>query len=261
MLAGVLGWPVRHSRSPAMLGAAFRELGLDWHYLPLPVPPSLFEATVRALPAAGYVGANVTVPHKLAALGLCDRLSDTARQIGAVNTLTFRDGHIAGENTDAPGLLDAVGEPVSGRSALVLGAGGAARAAAWVLRDAGAEVTVWNRTAERAVALADELGVRAVERPHAAELLVNSTSVGLTAGTGEQEALAALGLAAMEPPPLLVDLAYSAGPTALVRWAERGGARVVDGIDVLVSQGARSLVVWTGSEAPVEIMKKAARHG
>ena len=140
-LAGVLGFPVGHSRSPAMMNAAFRELGLDWRYLRLPLPPERFEQAVRALPGSGYRGANVTIPHKVAAHDLADELSDSARAIGAVNTLTFADGGgIAGDNTDAGGLLDAIGEPVSG-TALVLGAGGAARAAAWALAQAGAEVT------------------------------------------------------------------------------------------------------------------------
>jgi shikimate dehydrogenase len=251
MLAGVLGWPVGHSRSPAMMAAAFRELGLDWHYLPLPVPPELFDATVRALPVSGHAGANVTVPHKLAAHAVCDELSDAAREIGAVNTLSFRDGRIEGENTDAPGLLDAIGEGVTGRRALVLGAGGAGRAAAWALRGAGADVSVWNRTPARAEALAAELRVRRVERPEPVDLLVNTTSVGL-----EQ-----LGLSGTEPPAVLVDLVYGPEPTALVRWAEGSGARVVDGLEVLVRQGGRSLAIWTGANPPIEIMRKAARHG
>ena len=244
-----------------MHNAAFRALGLEWRYLPLPVPPELFEPTARALPASGYAGANVTVPHKLAARALCDRLSHAARAIGAVNTMSFRDGRVEGENTDGPGLLDAIGEPVAGRRALVLGAGGAGRAAAWALHDAGAEVTIWNRTAERAAALADELGIRQVPHPHAADVLVNSTSVGLDAGATEEQVLAALGLDGADPPPLLVDLPYGTERTALVGWAERGGSRVVDGIEVLVRQGARSFALWTGSEPPVEAMKKAARHG
>jgi shikimate dehydrogenase len=261
MLAGVLGWPVGHSRSPAMLGAAFRELGLDWHYLRLPVPPELFDETVRALPGAGYAGANVTVPHKLAAHALCDGLSDTAREIGAVNTLSFRLGRIEGENTDAPGLLDAIGESVSGQNALVLGAGGAGRAAAWALREAGAEVSIWNRTPRRAQDLADELGVRHAESPGPADVLVNSTSVGLAADAGDVETLAALGLTGLEPPPLVVDMVYGDKPTALVRWAEEAGSRAIDGLEVLVCQGARSLALWTGATPPIEVMKEAALHG
>ncbi len=145
-LAGVLGHPVGHSRSPAMMNAAFAELGLDWRYVKLPVPPDLFAATVRALPASGYRGANVTIPHKLAARELADDVSDAVAAIGAANTLTFANGVIRADNTDAGGLIAAIGRPVAGMRALVLGAGGAGRAAVWALRGEGAEVSVWNRT-------------------------------------------------------------------------------------------------------------------
>jgi shikimate dehydrogenase len=249
-LAGVLGFPVGHSRSPAMMNAAFRQLGLDWRYFRLPLPPERFEEAVRALPGSGYRGANVTIPHKLAAHALADELSDPARAIGAVNTLTFKaDGGIAGDNTDAGGLLDAIGEPVSG-TALVLGAGGAARAAAWALAHAGAEVTVWSRTSERAAELAADLGVGHSERPGPSELLVNATSVGLRAG----DTLDGLPLVDAR---VVVDLVYGADPTPVAQWAEERGARVVDGLEVLVRQGARSLALWTGQEPPVEVMRRA----
>ena len=136
---GVCGWPVAHSRSPQMHNAALAAVGLaDWRYLRLPLPPELFEETVRALPAAGFRGVNVTIPHKHAALALADEMTVAAQAIGAANTLTFEDGRIHADNTDAPGLIAAIGERVAGRSALVLGAGGAGRAAAWALRTAGA---------------------------------------------------------------------------------------------------------------------------
>jgi shikimate dehydrogenase len=249
-LAGVLGFPVGHSRSPAMMNAAFRQLGLDWRYFRLPLPPERFEEAARALPGSGYRGANVTIPHKLAAHALADELSDPARAIGAVNTLTFKeDGGIAGDNTDAGGLLDAIGEPVSG-TALVLGAGGAARAAAWALAQAGAEVTVWSRTPERAAELAADLGVGHSERPGPSELLVNATSVGLRAG----DTLDGLPLVDAR---VVVDLVYGADPAPVAQWAEERGARVVDGLEVLVRQGARSLALWTGQEPPVEVMRRA----
>jgi shikimate dehydrogenase len=251
-LAGVLGFPVGHSRSPAMMNAAFRQLGLDWRYFRLPLPPERFEEAARALPGSGYRGANVTIPHKLAAHALADELSDPARAIGAVNTLTFKeDGGIAGDNTDAGGLLDAIGEPVSG-TALVLGAGGAARATAWALAQAGAEVTVWSRTSERAAELAADLGVGHSERPGPSELLVNATSVGLRAG----DTLDGLPLVDAR---VVVDLVYGTDPTPVVQWAEERGARVVDGLEVLVRQGAASLSLWTGAEPPLEIMRDAAR--
>jgi shikimate dehydrogenase len=247
-LAAVLGFPVAHSRSPAMHNAAFEELGLDWRYLKLPVPPERFADTVRALPGSGYRGANVTIPHKLAALELADELSEAASAIGAVNTLTFEeDGRIRGDNTDAGGLLDALGEPAPA-SALILGAGGAARAAAWALRDAGVDVSVWNRTPQRAQALATELGVRAGAQD--AELLVNATSIGLR----REDSLDGVPLVDAR---VVADLVYGDKPTPFVRWAEERGARVVDGREVLVRQGARSLAIWTGRESPVEVMRRA----
>jgi shikimate dehydrogenase len=255
---GVCGWPVAHSRSPQMHNAALTAVGLaDWRYLRLPLPPELFAEAVRALPAAGFRGVNVTIPHKHAALALADDVTVAARSIGAANTLTFEGGRIHADNTDAPGLLTAIGEPVAGRSALVLGAGGAGRAAAWALRSAGAEVAVWNRTAERAQELARALGVRGVRTPEPAEIVVNCTSVGL--GEGD-DAFKALPIEADElgAGSLVVDMVYRAGGTRLLEAARTRGARVVDGLEVLVAQGAASFERWTGMEAPREAMRAAA---
>ncbi len=146
---GVCGWPVAHSRSPQMHNAALKVLGLDdWHYQLLPLPPHLFTETVKALPALGFRGVNVTIPHKEAALALADRATETARAIGAANTLTFEpDGTIHADNTDAPGFLAALNRSAYDRTALVLGAGGTARAVLYALRQAGVrELRVWNRT-------------------------------------------------------------------------------------------------------------------
>jgi shikimate dehydrogenase len=257
---GVLGWPVAHSRSPAMHNAALAELGLgEWRYQALPVPPVLFEQTTRALAGSRFVGANVTIPHKHAALALADSASEAARAIGAANTLTFApDGAIAAENTDAPGLIAALGEPLAGKRALVLGAGGSARAAVWALREAGATVSVWNRTSERASSLADDLGATAVALPEPADLLVNCTAVGLRAAEDELERLS-LDVARLVEYALVVDLVYRADQTELLRVAREHGARTVDGIDVLVAQGALSLELWTGRAAPRGTMEAAAR--
>jgi shikimate dehydrogenase len=252
-LTGVLGFPVAHSRSPAMMAAAFAVLGLDWRYVKLPVPPERFAETARALPGSGFRGANATIPHKLAAYALADALTPAAAAIGAANTLTFEEGRVLADNTDAGGLLDALGENLRGRRALVLGAGGAGRAAVWALRDAGAEVAVWNRTPERARELAAEMGAVYVERPgQPADVLVNATSLGLHG----EDLPAELG---PEPAGVVVDLVYGDEPTALCRWAEAAGARVVEGLEVLVRQGARSLERWTGRTAPLDAMRRAAR--
>jgi shikimate dehydrogenase len=256
---GVCGWPVAHSRSPQMHNAALAAAGLDdWRYLRLPLPPELFAETVRALPAAGFRGVNVTIPHKHAALALADRASDAARAIGAANTLTFEDGAIAADNTDAPGLLAALPFSPAGRTALVLGAGGAGRAAAWALLSAGAaDVAIWNRTAERARALADDLGARAVEAPGAADIVVNCTSVGLHDPDATFKALP-LHADELSAGSLVVDMVYRAGGTQLLEAARTRGARVVDGLEILVAQGAASFERWTGLEAPREAMRAAA---
>lgn len=259
-LLGVAGLPVSHSRSPAIHNAALAALGLDWLYVPVPLPADRFGETVRALPGSGFRGLNVTVPYKLAAHDLADERSAAAAAIGAANTLTFEEDAVHADNTDAPGLIDALGESPTGLRALVLGAGGAARAAVWALLDAGAaEVSVWSRTPDRAAALAAELGARNAERPAGADLLVNCTPVGLPGWPEGEEALTALGLGGADPPATVVDMAYGERPTALEEWAERGGARFVSGIEVLVRQGARSLERWTGRDPPVEVMRMAAR--
>jgi shikimate dehydrogenase len=265
---GVIGWPVAHSRSPAMFKAAFRACGMaDWEYQRLPVAPELFDETVRALGGAGFAGANVTIPHKQAALAVADEASEAARAIGAANTLSFgAEGGgrstIAAENTDAPGLLAAIDEPVAGRTAQVLGAGGSARAAVWALLHAGAsDVSVWNRTAERAVELAAGLGARAVAEPVAADLLVNCTAVGLQRTATDTEGLNQLGLRADQVGSYacVVDLVYGANATPLLAAAQAAGARTVDGLDVLVAQGALSFELWSGRQAPLQAMREGAR--
>ncbi len=263
---GVLGWPVAHSRSPAIQNAAFEALGIgEWRYQRLPVPPELFVATTRSLGAAGFAGANVTIPHKQAALAMADEMSVAASAIGAANTLTFAsDGTIAAENTDAPGLIAALGRSPRGMSVLVLGAGGSARAVVWALREAGAsEVAVWNRTPERGEALARELGARSVRRFDRADLLVNCTSVGLERSASEAEELNQIELTFDQVGEYshVVDLAYREGSTALLRAARKHGAQTVDGLEILVAQGALSFELWTGRKAPLEVMRRVAHAG
>jgi shikimate dehydrogenase len=265
---GVLGWPVAHSRSPAIHNAALAHLGMgSWRYQLLPVPPPLFGETARALGQAGFVGANVTIPHKEAALAVADEASEAARAIGAANTLSFaEDGTISAENTDAPGLIAALEQPPQGMRALVLGAGGSARAAAWALREAGAgEVLIWNRTAGRAEELARALGVRAVDTPQKADLLVNCTSVGLERlqpSATEAEVLNQLGLTfdQVGEYSYVVDLVYHAGPTPLLAAAQAHGVKTLDGLEILVAQGALSFELWTGRAPPIDVMRRAARE-
>ncbi|HEV2776651.1 MAG TPA: shikimate dehydrogenase [Solirubrobacteraceae bacterium] len=246
---GVLGWPVGHSRSPAMMRAA----GLE-RYQRLPVAPEAFADTVRALAGAGFRGANVTIPHKQAALALATTSSDAAREIGAANTLTFsRDGEIAADNTDAPGLIDALaGRPV--RSALVLGAGGSARAVVWALARAGADVSIWNRTPERAVGL----GARVVREPVAADVLVNCTSVGLDRSSSPFKDLP-LDADGLTKYTTVVDLVYRAGGTVLINEAAKRQISTIDGLEILACQGALCFTLWTGLAAPLDLMRAAAR--
>ncbi len=286
----VVGHPVAHSRSPDMQTAALAELGLagEWTYGALDVAPEDFEAEVAELAAEGeYAGVNVTVPHKEAALALADEASEAARAIGAANTLSFGDGRIFADNTDAGGLLRALpagafgaaggpdGEKARPLRALVLGAGGAARAAIWALRQGGEgspdedgaptevppfEVDVWNRTAERAAAVAAELGARAVDAPDPVEyaLIVNTTAVGL----GGEDPFEHLPLAvdSFAPGRVVVDMVYGEEPSPLLAAAAASGAATVDGLEMLVRQGALSLRIWTGSEPSLEAMRAAVRR-
>ena len=273
----VLGQPVSHSRSPAMHNAALAELGLadEWSYEAIEVAPDDLRALVASLPERGFAGVNVTVPHKLAALALADSASQAARAIGAANTLSFTAGGVEAENTDASGLLAALPVTPAGRRALVLGAGGSARACAWALREAGARVSIWNRTVERGERLAAELGVEAV-RPAVdgghldldeIDLLVNATTVGLEEASAPGQpasphvALKSLPLDAdsLRERHVVVDLVYGNSPAPLTALAGQRGAQVVDGLEVLVHQGAASLRIWTGMDPPVEAMRRAAR--
>jgi shikimate dehydrogenase len=257
----VLGYPVGHSRSPAMHTAALAELGLgeEWSYEAIEVAPDAFESRVQAMSAEGFAGANVTVPHKGAALSLADELSETAREIGAANTLVFDGGETKAENTDAEGFLRSLPGSPAGKRALVLGAGGAARAIVWALLREGAEVEVWNRTELRSQNLCEELGGETVAAPDQAayELIVNTTAVGL----GGEDPFAELPLAAgaFAPDQTVVDMVYGGEPTALLRAGAAAGATTVDGIEILVQQGALSLETWTGRPAPLETMRAAAR--
>lgn len=259
----VLGFPVSHSRSPAMQNAALSGLGLEheWRYEPVEVEPERFGDVVRGMESEGFAGANVTVPHKEAALALADKASAAAAAIGAANTLTFTGGRILADNTDAPGLIDSLPEPPGGKRTLLLGAGGAARAVLWALLEAGAEVDVWNRTAARARSLAAELGGRAVDaetaRGKSFELIVNSSAAGL----GDTDGLAALPLepGSFRPGLTVVDMVYGESETTLLKAARDAGATTVDGLEILVRQGARSLEIWTGRKPDLDLMRSAAR--
>jgi shikimate dehydrogenase len=260
-LAGVLGWPVGHSRSPRLHGHWIARHGLDAAYVPLPAAPEHFATAVRGLAAAGFRGANVTIPHKEAAFALCDEVSARARRAGAVNTLVFTEGRIAGDNTDGFGFLESVREQAPGfvaerAHAVLLGAGGAARAIAAALLDAGARVTLINRSRARAEALAETLGgaVAVADAPplEAASLLVNTTSLGM-AGQPPLE----LPLDALPREAVVADIVYVPLETPLLAAARARGHAAVDGLGMLLHQARPGFEAWFGVAPQVDAELRA----
>jgi shikimate dehydrogenase len=259
---GVAGDPIAHSRSPQMHAAAYQEFGIDATYQRLPLSPPLFAETVRALPASGFKGINVTIPHKRAALELADSASPAAQTIGAANTLTFTDGKIDADNTDAPGMLAALPFDAKGKRALVLGAGGTARAAVFALTSTGADVSVWNRTASRAAQLAEEFGATHVEDiaiAAEADLIVHTTAAGMHSEDTPESTAAVLKLnfAELQNQPLIVDFVYRDGGSPLTLAAQQHGLVTIDGNELLVRQGALSFEIWFGRPAPLDAMRAA----
>jgi shikimate dehydrogenase len=256
-LVGLIGDPVSHSLSPRMQNAALAARGLDWAYVPLRVEAARLEDAVDGLVALEFVGANVTIPHKTAVLSYCDELDEVAERAGSVNTLVVREGRVIASSTDGPAVVSLV--DADGASVLVLGAGGGAQAVATSLLDAGAtSLTVAARDEERAHALVARLKTLFSEREisaadswppdNRARLLVNATPI-------RDEVPAVL-----DGVEQVVDLAYNTDgrSTALVAAArEAGCARVVEGAEVLLAQGAASFERWTGIEAPLDVMRAA----
>jgi shikimate dehydrogenase len=256
-LAGILGWPVSHSRSPRLHGFWLERHGIDGVYVPLPVREEDFAAAVRGLAAVGFAGANVTIPHKLAAFAVCDVVDASARRAGAVNTLVFRDGRIEGSNTDGSGFianLRAHGVDPAAGPALVLGGGGSARAVVAALQDAGAPVSLANRTRARADALAADLpGLTVLDwdardaalADHA--LVVNTTPLGMAGNP-------ALGLDLDRAPAgmAVADIVYVPLETPLLAAARARGLRTVEGLGLLLHQAVPGFTAWFGVEPIVD---------
>ncbi|MBD2548525.1 shikimate dehydrogenase [Microcystis elabens FACHB-917] len=293
-LAGVLGDPVRHSLSPAMHNAAIAALGLDWAYLALPVAAADLAVVLRGLEAIDCRGLNVTLPHKQAAAGLADELTPLARRLGAVNTLARRDGGgWLGANTDVEGFLaplrspgaaaDAGGDPWGEREALVLGCGGSARAVVAGLvelglgriRVAGRDRTHLDGFVSSCAGWAPGLeplvwGPGEAGRPDplagalaGADLVVNTTPLGMASGRDPAAAarspLDPAQVALLRPAATIYDLIYTPRPTTLLRQAGERGCRTIDGLEMLVQQGAASLRLWCGQrDVPVSAMREAA---
>jgi shikimate dehydrogenase len=260
-VAGVIGTPVRHSRSPAIVNAAFDALGLDWSYFAFEVAPDRLAEAIEGMRALQLGGLSVTMPHKERVAELVDRCSDDASALRAVNCVVREGSELVGENTDGPGFLDAIRsdldfDPVQ-RRVVVLGAGGAARAVVLALARAGAaDVAVVNRTsanAERAAALAGPAGrVASADAVRGADLVVNATPVGMT------EAATALHPALLGPRQSVVDLIYHPSTTPLLRAAAERGCAVANGLGMLVHQAAHAVRLWTGLDPPIATMLEAA---
>lgn len=272
-LCGILGYPLDHTLSPAMHNAAFAALGLDWVYVPWPVAPDRLGEAVRGLRALeNFAGANVTVPHKEAILPYLDGLTAEACAVEAVNTIVREADRLTGHTTDGAGLLAALAEALAfqprGARIVIVGAGGAARSAAFALAAAGARrVAILNRSVDRARALAADVGraaagVEVVAYPlqeysadqilGSAELILNATSVGLHPGDP-----CPVNLGPCRPPTVAYDVVYNPPETAFLREARGRGMRAVNGSGMLLHQGAAAFSLWTGRPAPLDAMRRA----
>jgi len=256
-VAGIIGWPVGHSRSPRLHGYWLEKHGIDGAYIPLPIPPEHFHETVRGLMHAGFAGANVTIPHKVAAFEVCDAVDETARRAGAVNTLTFRDGKITGANTDGWGFLANLRahgvDPGSG-PALLLGAGGGARAIAAALLAEGVRLTIANRTAARAEQFVRDLPGPTIvpwERRDAAiadhALVINTTALGM-----EHKEPLHLDLSGARSGTAIADIVYVPLDTPLLQAAKARGLVPVEGLGMLLYQGIPGFRDWFGVEPKVD---------
>ncbi|GFO66751.1 shikimate dehydrogenase (NADP(+)) [Geomonas limicola] len=272
MLTGIIGWPIRHSLSPVMHNAAFQALGLDWRFVPFAVAPERLAEAVAGLNALGVIGFNVTIPHKVAIMPLLDRISPEAELIGAVNVVDSRDGVLTGYNTDGIGLLAALhqefGFDPAGKRILVLGAGGAARAAAAALGSAqAARIALANRSLAAAYGLAQELGTRLTGTAFSEhglgalgdpaflaefDLIVNTTSVGMA-----HDSFPGLSLAGLKPGLCVYDMVYAPPVTPLMKEAAACGVPCANGLSMLVAQGEAAFAIWTGRTPPEGCMAQA----
>ncbi|WP_425060703.1 Shikimate dehydrogenase (NADP(+)) [Sporomusa carbonis] len=271
---GLLGWPLGHSLSPAMHNAAFAASGLDYVYLPLPTPPELLSQAVAGLKALGFAGVNVTIPHKVAIMEYLDEIDASARLVGAVNTVVIKDGRLIGYNTDAGGYissLTAAGVAIAGKHAVILGAGGAARAVvAGFVGNGIASVVIGARAAAKAEAIArffpgdtPVTGQEWDSRDFAkaltqADIVVNTTPLGMHPDITNQPPLA---WELLKPSAVISDLVYNPLETRFMVEAVRRGHTVVGGEGMLAEQGALAFSLWTGCPAPREVMRTALING
>ncbi len=264
----MIGDPVGHSLSPALHNAALVELGLDWAYLAFPVPAGSGQAAVAAMVDLGIRGLSVTMPHKAGAARACHQLSPLAERLGVVNTVTNVAGQLVGDSTDGPGFIDSLAEmgwSPDGKRCLVLGAGGSARAVVLALGAAGAKrvevVARRPKQGQEVAALAGEAGmVATVDAADEADLVVNATPVGMAGVPLDSSGELPFGLEPrrLGPGQLVADLIYAPATTQLLASARARGAGTCNGLGMLVHQAARQVTIWTGRDAPVEVMSAAA---
>ena len=272
-LFALIGDPVEQSPSPAMHNAALRALGLNCAYIALRVPKSMLTDAIAGVRALGIAGLNVTIPHKIGIVGLLDEFDESAGLVGAVNTVKNNRGKLIGFNTDGEGALRAlegkIGS-VKGKEVVLLGAGGAARAIAFSIARAGARLTIANRTVSRARALASTIEQKLKVNVEVASLgraeltkalknagvLINATSVGMHPKTNKTLVSASM----MHRGLVVYDIVYEPLRTKLLREARRAGGKTIDGLGMLVHQGALAFEIWTGKRAPIKIMEAAAKR-
>lgn len=262
LLAGVIGFPIGHSRSPIMHTHWLKRYAIQGHYIPISLPTSEFVAGIRSLPRLGFRGVNITIPHKISMLGLADSVTDRAALIGAVNTVTFKDdGSIRGDNTDSYGFIqnlrqNAPGWAANSGPALVLGAGGAARAVISALLSEGVpELRLANRTRQRAELLADQFGakvrvvdwLRASEAVDGAQTIVNTTSLGMQ---GQPDLM--IDLTTAPKTAVVTDLVYTPLNTPFLAMAAALGLQTVDGLGMLLHQGVPGFELWFGTRPEVD---------
>ncbi|MFC1861669.1 shikimate dehydrogenase [Chloroflexota bacterium] len=270
-ICGIIGDPVEHTMSPVMHNAAFREMGIDYLYLPFRVKKEELDKAIEGMRALNIKGLNVTIPHKVAVLRFLDKLDHLAEQIGAVNTIVNDNGVLIGYNTDASGFIQALlekGIEPRSKNVVILGAGGASRAISFSLADKGVNLVILNRSLEldwaeelagrisqtfskevAALELNRENLARALEK---ANILVNATSVGMSPNTDATPVTPDL----LRPNLIVVDIIYNPIKTRLLREAEAIGAKAINGVDMLIWQGAIAFEKWTGCKAPVKLMKE-----
>jgi len=270
-VCGIIGDPIEHTMSPVMHNAAFRELGIDYVYLPFHVRQEELGKAVDGVRALNIRGLNVTIPHKVAIIPFLDKLDPLAKKIGAINTIVHEEGVLTGYNTDATGFLQALleqGVKPEGKTVVILGAGGASRAISFILAERDANLVILNRGLGRAEDLAHRIArvfgkeVKARQLSEGnlakvlvrADILVNTTSVGMSPDIDETPVPARL----LNPSLVVFDIVYNPIQTRLLKEAEAAGAQTINGLEMLAWQGALAFEKWTGQKAPLDLMKREA---